>query len=173
MSKQFVVICLALIGIANPTYAQENLKIAWPGEYKWKIGSEQKSGNTRMVELIPGNESINKWTIIATMVSMMGTTSVSVEKAMNATYSRTLSNAPKAKLKIIEKGIKSGAPWILFRVESPYFNNSKTPESQLYYIIQGNQALYSNFVAIKQPSLGVLFVEKWSKVFKNSMLVGK
>ncbi|RZK51925.1 MAG: hypothetical protein EOO91_20205 [Pedobacter sp.] len=173
MSKQFVFICLALIGIANLTHAQENLKIAWPGEYKWKIGSEQKSGNTRMVELIPGNESINKWTIIGTMVSMMGTTSVSVEKAMNATYSRTLSNAPKAKLKIIEKGIKSGSPWILFRVESPYFNNSKTPESQLYYIIQGTQALYSNFVAIKQPSLGVLFVEKWSKVFKNSMLVGK
>ncbi|TCD07645.1 hypothetical protein EZ449_14000 [Pedobacter frigidisoli] len=173
MSKQVIFICLVLTGIAKLTHAQENLKIAWPGEYKWKIGSEQKSGNARMVELIPGNESINNWTIIGTMLSITGRTSGSVEKAMNTTYNQTLGNAPKARLKIIEKGIKSGSPWILFRVESPYFNNSKTPESQLYYIIQGNQALYSNFVAIKQPALGVLFVEKWSKVFKNSMIVGK
>ncbi|RZK13093.1 MAG: hypothetical protein EOO46_00760 [Flavobacterium sp.] len=172
MHKRFIFIFLALTSMAKFIYAQENLRISWPGEYKWKIGSDQKSGSTRMVELIPGNESINNWTIIGTMISMMGTTSVSVEKAMNTIYNQTLSKAPKAKLKIIEKGTKAGSQWILFRIESPFFNNSKTPESQMYYIIQGKKALYSNFVAIKQPSLGILFIEKWSKVFKNSMLVG-
>ncbi|TDQ11717.1 hypothetical protein [Pedobacter metabolipauper] len=173
MNKKFIFICLVLAGIADITSAQENLKIAWPGEYKWKIGSDQKSGNTRMVELLPGNESMNNWTIIGTMVSMIGSTSVSVEQAMKMTYNQTLKNAPQAKLKMIEKGIKSGSSWVLFRIESPKFNNSAIPESQLYYIIQGKQALYSNFVAIKQPALGVLFVEKWAKVFKNSMLAGK
>ncbi|MES2829345.1 MAG: hypothetical protein V4687_14380 [Bacteroidota bacterium] len=173
MNKHFIYICLGLIFIANTTRAQENLKIAWPGEYKWKIATNQKSGNAIMVELIPGNETLKNWTIIGTMLSMMGSTSVSVEKAMNMTYSQTLKNAPLARLKMIEKGIKSGSPWILFRIQSPRFNNSPVPESQLYYIIQGRKALYSNFVAIKQPGLGVLFVEKWAKVFKNSMLVGK
>ncbi len=173
MNKQFIVICLVLTGIANFTKAQENLKIAWPAEYKWKIASDQKSGNTRMVELVPGNESMNNWTIIGTMVSMMGSTSVSVEQTMNMTYNQTLKNAPRAKLTMIEKGIRSGSAWILFRIESPKFNNSPTPESQLYYIIQGKKALYSSFVAVKQPSLGVLFVEKWVKVFKNSVLADK
>ena len=173
MKKQLIIICLILAGLASATQAQENLKIAWPGEIKWKIGSNQKSGNTRMVELIPENESMNNWTIIGTMVSIMGSTSVSEEKFMELTYNQTLKNAPKAKLTMIEKGIKSGSPWILFRIESPSFNNSKIPESQLYYIIQGKQALYSNFVAVKQPSLGVLFVEKWVKVFKNSALLDK
>ncbi len=172
MKKQLIVICFVLTGIANFSQAQENLKISWPGEYKWKIASNQKSGNTRMVELIPGNESITNWTIIGTMVSMMGSTSVSIDQAMNMTYKQTLKNAPLAKLRMIEKGIKLGAPWILFRVESPKFNNTTVPESQLYYIIQGKRALYSNFVAVKQPALGVLFVEKWVKVFKNSVLVG-
>lgn len=172
MKKPLIIICLLVFGIANLTHAQEELKIAWPGAYKWKIASNQKSGNTRMVELIPGNETINNWTIIGTMVSMMGSTSVGVEQAMKATYSQTLKNAPQAKLTMIEKGTKLGSPWILFRIESPKFRNSATPESQLYYIIQGKKALYSNFVAVKQPSLGVLFVEKWVKVFKASMLVG-
>jgi len=173
MNKQFIVICLVLTGIANFTKAQENLKIAWPAEFKWKIASDQKSGNTRMVELIPGNENITNWTIIGTMVSTIGATSGSVEQAMNMTYNQTLKSAPLAKLKMIEKGIKSGPAWILFRIESPKFNNSPTPESQLYYIIQGKKARYSNFVAVKQPSLGVLFVEKWVRVFKNSILADR
>jgi len=173
MKKQLLILIVLLTGIPYLTQAQENLKIAWPGEYKWKIGADQKSGNTRMVELLPGNESLTNWTIMGTMVSMMGSISVPVEQVMNATYNQTLKNAPLAKLKMIEKGIKSGSAWILFRIESPRFKNSAVPESQLYYIIQGKRALYSNFVAVKQPSLGVLFVDKWAKVFKNSMLVGK
>jgi hypothetical protein len=173
MKSQLIIICLTLACLANSTQAQENLKIAWPAEIKWKIGSNQKSGNTRMVELIPENETMNNWTIIGTMVSMIGSTSVSVEKFMDITYNQTLKNGPKAKLTMIEKGTKSGSAWIMFRIESPSFNNSKIPESQLYYIIQGKQALYSNFVAVKQPSLGVLFVEKWAKVFKNSALADK
>jgi len=165
MKKQFPLICFIILSIADLAMAQENLKIAWPGEYKWKIGSNQKSGNTRMVELIPGNETLNNWTIIGTMVSLMGSTRVSVEQAMNMTYNQTLKNAPQARLKMVEKGTKASAPWILFRIESPR-------ESQLYYVIQGKQALYSNFVAIKQPTLGVLFVEKWVRVFKASDLAG-
>ena len=173
MKKQLIIICLILAGLASSTQAQENLKIAWPGEIKWKIGSNQKSGNTRMVEVIPENESMDNWTIIGTMISIMGSKSVSVEKFMELTYNQTLKNAPKAKLTMIEKGVKSGSPWIMFRIESPSFNNNKIPESQLYYIIRGKQALYSNFVAVKQPSFGVLFVEKWAKVFKNSALLDK
>ncbi|WP_157255389.1 hypothetical protein [Pedobacter sp. Leaf216] len=173
MIKQFIILCLILAGITNDVRAQEKLQIAWPGEYKWKIASDQKSGNTRMVELLVGNESFKNWTIIGTMLSLMGSTSVPVKQAMNATYTQTLKNAPQAKLKMIETGTKSGSPWILFRIESPKFNNSAIPESQLYYIIQGKSALYSNFVAVKQPALGVLFIEKWARVFKNSTLVSK
>ena len=171
MKKQLIIICLALICLATITQAQENLKIAWPGDIKWKIGANQKNGNIRMVELIPENESLNNWTILGTMISIMGSRTTSVEKFMEMTYNQTVKNAPNAKLTMIEKGVKAGAPWILFRVQSPSFKNSKIPESQLYYVIQGKKALYSNFVAVKQPSLGVLFVEKWVKVFKNSALV--
>jgi hypothetical protein len=163
MKKQLIIICIMLTGLAQLAHAQESLKIAWPGEYKWKIGSDQKSGSTRMVELIPANETLSNWTIIGTMVSLMGSTRVSVTQAMNMTYNQTLKNSPQARLKMIEKGVKAGAPWILFRIESPR-------ESQLYYVIQGRQALYCNFVAIKQPALGVLFIEKWVRVFKSSAL---
>lgn len=172
MKKQLILICLILTGLANFARAQESLKIAWPGEYKWKIGSDQKSGNNRMVELIPGNETLNNWSIIGTMVSLMGAKPVPVEQAMKITYNQALKNAPAARLTMIEKGSKAGSPWILFRIESPKFNNSPSPESQLYYIVQGKRALYSNFVAVRQATLGVLFVEKWVRVFKSSVLVG-
>jgi len=47
----------------------------------------------------------------------------------------------------------------------------KNPESQLYYIVQGNCSLYSNFVAIKEKSLTNEFVGKWKRVFKSSEFV--
>ena len=43
---------------------RENLMIVWPEEYKWKVGSNKESESVHMMELIPGNEDLQKWTII-------------------------------------------------------------------------------------------------------------
>ena len=72
---------------------------------------------------------------------------------------------------MIEKDDKAKNPWILFKIEAPNFTNDKNPESQLYYIIQGEQSLYSNFVAIKEKKLSSEFIDKWTKVFKSSEFV--
>ncbi|TWR28909.1 hypothetical protein FPZ43_11630 [Mucilaginibacter pallidiroseus] len=61
--KKLVIAILFIVSAQN-TFAQtkqEVLKIFWPEEYKWKIGSNQKSGTQQMVELIPGNETLQNW----------------------------------------------------------------------------------------------------------------
>ncbi len=151
----------------------ENLKINWPAEYKWKVGSNQNTAQAQMLELIPGNENINNWSIIGTMVCMKGVRTVPVASFMRTTYTKLKTSAPKATLRVIEDGSKARTPYIIFKIESPAFLNSKTPESQLYYVIQGSQSLFNNFVAVKQAYLGPLFVEKWVKVFKGSQFVYK
>lgn len=174
MKKYLLLLCFILAALIKTLYAQtgqENLKIAWPGEYNWKVGANQQVKNARMIELVPANETINKWTIIATMLSMQGIKNISMNTAVKMTFDKMRANSPKARLVVIERNDKVKNPWIIFKIESPYFTNSKTPESQLYYIIQGNTSLYINFVAVKQDMLGPLFIEKWTKVFKASLLV--
>jgi len=149
----------------------ENLKIVWPEEYKWKVGSNQEDQTQQMIELIPGNETIDKWTIIGTMMSTKGAKNVPMDVAMNTMFDQAKQNAIKPTLTLIERNDTAKNAWIIFKIEAPKFKNDKNPESQLYYIIQGQSSLYSNFVAIKEKTLSKDFVDKWTKVFKSSELV--
>ena len=164
---------LTLIILTIPSFGQtqENLKITWPEEYKWKIGSNQEDDTQQMLELIPGNESVDKWTIIGTMLSIKGVKGVPMDVAMNLMFDQAKQNAINAKLTLIERNDTAKNAWIIFKIESPRFKNDKNPESQLYYIIQGNSSLYSNFVAIKEKTLSKEFIDKWTKIFKSSELV--
>jgi hypothetical protein len=171
MKLILTLLSIFLIGNISLAQNQENLKIFWPEEYKWKIGSNQENESMHILELIAGDEKIEKWSIMGTMMSIKGAKNVPVDKAMNLMYDQAKQNAPKATLTLIEKDEAAKNPWIIFKIESPRFNNDKNPESQLYYIIQGESSLYSNFVAIKEKQLHDDFVNKWVKVFKASELV--
>jgi hypothetical protein len=150
---------------------QENLKIVWPEEYKWKIGSNQENDKQQMLELIPGNETIDKWSIIGTMLSIKGVKGVPMDVAMNLMFDQAKQNAIKPTLTMVERNDTAKNAWIIFKIDAPRFKNDKNPDSQLYYIIQGNLSLYSNFVAIKEKSLSKDFLEKWIKIFKSSEFI--
>jgi hypothetical protein len=165
------VLLLVLVAISDGQVKKESLKIMWPGEYKWKIGSNQQAQNVQMVELIPGNETLQKWSIMGTMMSMKGVKNTPLLSVMNDTYRKMKVNAPNAKLTMGDQGAISGFRYILFTIESPKFNNSMVPESQLYFVVQGGQSLYINFAAIHAPTLSKQFVSKWSNVFKASQVI--
>lgn len=152
---------------------KETLKILWPEEYKWKVGSNQEDESVHMLELIPGNETVEKWTIIGTMTAIKGVKDLPMDKAMALMYDQAKLGSAEAKLTLIEKDVTSKHPWIIFKIEAPHFTNDPTPESQLYYMIQGDVSLYSNFVAIKQASLDDAFVKKWTAIFKASEFVAQ
>jgi hypothetical protein len=160
-----------LLSLGQPK--TETLKITWPEENKWKIGSNQEDDKQRMIEFIPGNETIDKWTIIGTMLTIKGVTDVPGDVAMNLMFEQAKETAIKPTLTLIERNDTAKHPWIIFKIETPKFTNDPNPESQLYYIIQGEISLYSNFVAIKEKTLSKEFVARWSKVFKTSELVSQ
>lgn len=176
MKKVLILFCSIFISIS--TFAQtqtkgENLKIDWPDEYNWKIGSNQEDESQHMIELVPGNESVEKWTIIGTMISMKGIKNVPMDVAMNIMFEQAKKNAIKPTLTPVTRNDTARNPWIIFKIEAPKFKNDKNPESQLFYVIQGNTALYTNFIAIKEKTLSKEFVDKWTNVFKKSELVNE
>jgi hypothetical protein len=163
-------VAIFALSSANAQTGSESLKVYWPPEYRWKVGSDQQNTTARMLELIPANETLNNWTMIATMTVLKGVKNMDMSGAMKMIFDKTKNRAPKARLVTIERGGTTKNPWIMFKIESPNFTNSPTPESQMYYVIQGNQSLYTNFIAVKQDALGPLFVERWAKIFKRSKL---
>ena len=73
-----------------------------------------------MMELIPGDEQIEEWTIMGTMMSIKGAKNVPMEKVMNLMYDQTKQNAPDATLTLIEKNESGKNPWVIFKIEARF-----------------------------------------------------
>lgn len=157
----------------NESEIGESLTLDWPDEENWKVGSKQENGQITMVELIPANETLENWTEFGSMMSIKGVQNVPMDKAMNMMYEQAKKQSPEAKLTFIEKDESVKYPWIIFTIESPSFKNDKTPESQLWYIVQGKISLYTNFRAVKKSTISSDLKEKWIKFFKTAQIVNK
>ena len=150
---------------------QENLKIVWCEEYKWKVTSNQEDKSTHFLEIIPGKDKIDKWTMLGTMMSLKNTNISKTDQVIEMYRQSSLKESPKAKLTILESNDTTKNIWVLFKIETPSFPNDPKPESQLFYAIQGEATLYVNFIALKEKTLSNDFIAKWAKVFKESELI--
>ena len=158
----------------NEQLSGESLMLDWPDNENWKVGDDQENAQRHVIDLIHSNETIDNWTELGNMTSIKGiTTKIPMDKAMSYIFDKAKQESPNAKLTFIEKDENVEYPWIIFTIEAPGFKNDKRPESQLWYIIQGKQALYTNFRAIKQDRIPDDLKEKWTKFFKTGKIVSK
>ena len=157
----------------NEKQAVESLILEWPKSENWKIGTNQENDQMTMVEFIHSNETLEKWTEFGTMIAIKGVKNVAMDKAMNMTFDQAKLNSPKAKLTFIEKDESAEYPWIIFTIECPNFKNDKTPESQLWYVVQGKTSLYTNFRAVKKATIPAELKDKWTVFFKTAKITSE
>lgn len=157
----------------NEQQAGESLMLHWPENENWKIGSSQENSQMAVLDLIHSDETLENWTEIGNMTSIKGAKNIPMDKAMNLMFEQAKQNSPKAKLTFIEKDESVEYPWIIFTIESPSFKDDKRPESQLWYIVQGKEALYTNFRAVKQPAIPDEVKSTWIEFFKTGKIVNK
>jgi len=168
-----IFITLTIASIGQTQTKEENLKIVWCEEYKWKITSNQEDKTTHLLEIIPGKDKIEKWTMLGMMMSLKNTKITKTEQVVEMYRQSSLKESPKAKLTVLESNDTTKNIWVLFKIETPSFPNDPKPESQLYYAIQGEATLYVNFIALKERTLPNDFTIKWTKVFKASEIVNQ
>ena len=168
-----IFITLTIASIGQTQTKEENLKIVWCEEYKWKIASNQEDKTTHFLEIIPGKDKIEKWTMLGMMMSLKNTKITKTEQVVEMYRQSSLKESPKAKLTVLESNDSTKNIWVLFKIETPSFPNDPKPESQLYYAIQGEATLYVNFIALKERTLPNDFTIKWTKVFKASEIVNQ
>lgn len=151
----------------------ESLMLNWPAAEHWKVASKKENEQMVMVEFIHSNETLQNWTEIGNMAFIQGVKNVPMDKAMNTMFEKTIVDSPQAKLTFIEKDETAEYPWIIFTIECPNFKDDPTPESQLWYIVQGKTSLYTNFRAVKTTSVPKDLKEKWIAFFKTGKIVNK
>jgi hypothetical protein len=146
----------------------EQITIEWPIEYNWKVVQNTKEGSTKQMMIIPGSETPQTATIIGSMASYANRPSLTVD-SMISWYQSLLDSG--SKLTVIERNDTAKAPWLIFKIETPVTPKYPAPESDLYYVCQGQFALYENHVAVKRPSLDEEFLNKWMMILKTARIV--
>ncbi|MDX2302972.1 MAG: hypothetical protein NW226_09230 [Microscillaceae bacterium] len=124
-----------------------------------------------MIEIVPGNETLDKWTMLGTMFSYKNVRITKTDQVVEIYRQASAKESPNATLTVLESNDKVKNIWVLFKVETSSFPNDPKPESQLYYAIQGDATLYVSFIAIKEKKLPQDFVDKWLKIFKDSEII--
>ena len=155
----------------NEQQGGESLMLNWPEEENWKMANNQENEEMMMIELLRNNETFENWTEIGTMQSIKNATGVPMDKAMNLMYEQAKNGCPKAKLTFIEKDETVEFPWTIFTIECASYKDTKTAESQLWYIVQGKTSLYTNFRAIKEATIPIDTKTKWVDFFKGGKVV--
>lgn len=146
----------------------EALGIHWPEEYQWKVGNQAEDETQEIIILIPGNESMEKWTIQGTMISMKGTHFDNLDLFYDLVVDQIKAEAIKPKVTIVEKNYSVKNPFILFKLEAKSFKSDPNPESTLFYLIQGDTSLFLTVVSIHEPKLSKTFLNKWKSIFLSS-----
>lgn len=149
----------------------EMMMLDWPDSENWKVANSQDNDQMMMIELLRNNETFENWTEIGTMQSIKGATGLQMDKAMNLMYEQAKESCPDATLNFIEKNENVEFPWIIFTINCESYIDTKEPESQLYYIVQGKTALYINFRALREPTLNEEIKNKWINFFKTGKVV--
>ena len=151
----------------------EILELNWPANEHWKMGEWQNKGQLQVRDLVREEARAAGWREVANMTIIKGAKGLSMDSVMKMMYAQAKNKALDAKLTFIEKDEKAVYPWIIFTIEASKFYNSTPPESQLWYIVQGKEAVYTNFRAIKKPSIPPATKKKWAAFFKTGKILRK
>ncbi len=155
----------------NKQQTKESFVLNWPEYENWKIAGRQENNEMIFVELLKNDETFDNWTEIGTMQTVKGAMNNNLDELMNILYEETKINCSKAVLTPLEKDENDEFPWIIFTIECESYNNTEAPESDFYYLIQGNKSLYVNFIGIKIAKIPNDKKEKWNEFFKSGKIV--
>ena len=168
-------ISLVVVLLLSQFYFSQNrkeiLKVYWPAEYQWKTINDREYKGIHLTEIVPEKEKSGSWKKLGTMMYFKNTRVPNADTIIDLYREVSWEEGSKSKLTVLEKHDKGENIWVLFKEENALYSDNKTPKSQLFYVIQGEDTLYYVFISLRKKELPEEFVEKWSKIFKNSELV--
>ena len=141
----------------------EHINCNWPAEYKWKIVAQENDSSHQSVTIIPGNQNIKNVQIIGNVAGYPGVKYDNIDQIVDY-YKKALDEG--SVLTVLEKQDSIKHDWVIFKIETPRTPKYPEPESDLYYVTQGDYALYATWVAVKKESLDSVFIDRWTKIFK-------
>lgn len=146
----------------------ENLIVGWPAEYRWKTVAQREDSLSSMIIMIPGKEKTKNASILAQM-KVFNNIKYGNSSEIERFYRKSLDIGTT--MTLIKKSDSSDHFWILFKTETTSSEKYPEPESDLYFVIQGEYGLFQVNIAIRKPHIDEAIISKWSDIFLHSQFI--
>lgn len=171
MLKQVFLVIIMLVSISVTAQSKrEVLKINLPGDYKWKMTYNFEDSSKSFTQYLPESDEPANFTLACTIEVRKNIVMPDMELLIKSLSDVAIQESAKAKVTVIEKNTKEKNFWVIMKTETSDFPNDPKPESDLYYIYQGNQNVFVTYVSLREKQFSEAFLEKWIKAYKNSIV---
>ncbi|SFO87638.1 hypothetical protein SAMN05428949_6840 [Chitinophaga sp. YR627] len=140
----------------------ESLKIDFPADRAWKIQNETDDSTAHFMQVMPSDETADKWTIFINLETVKQKSQQSIEQVLSTYKDQIKGQNGKAHFTVLSKGDN----WSIFKVEP----DTPTSESGLYYLLLTDSSIHMISVMVTQPVISDDLLKKWTGIFRNGKL---
>ncbi|WP_162932516.1 hypothetical protein [Solimonas sp. K1W22B-7] len=155
----------------SPARPVEGMLLDWPDEEGWKAANKQENSRVQMIEIVRGEETVDNWTELGTMISNKGTVLPSIAMGYETYKTQLEKTCPGAVFEIRDVEADAEYPRMIFT-----FSCERTPkdghaESAVWLLMQGKQSLYVAQRAIRSARIPEDLCLRWIEWLKTARVV--
>lgn len=145
---------------------KEQFFVNIPDKENWKI-TDQSYKNNQHIILI-ANTKTSEYLNLTSHIEVKST---DLTKAMNDSYKITKGKSQDTKLSLIGKDLKAKEPWIMYVIQNIINEECNCKESQVWYLVQGENCLHTCFIATGKEPFTNEKKEEFIKVLKTAKII--
>ena len=138
----FIALFFFIHSIVFAQTTNERLEINWPIKDRWKLYADNKDSLNHILEYAPQNATLMLWDTIIYVQAIKNIVAPNLDHVISSYSKGALKVCPQATFTVLEKDETSKNFWVIYKVEAPNYPNDPIPESQLCFIVQGDNTFF-------------------------------
>lgn len=143
-----------------------DLESRWPEMEDWTVVHRNDGKHQKRIQLVPKNESFPEWDHLGSLSALKNIRGIPMDTARYLLKRQAKGKCKEASTRTLEKNDGKNA-YIFFILTCSDHINTQEPETQLWYVEQGERHLYAYFVALRQKGFSEEQKRKWQTFFRK------
>ena len=142
------------------------LEARWPDPKGWKVIRRNETERQKRIELVPKGEGAKDWKHLGNLTALKFVQGIPMDTARYLLTKQTDGRCKDVQSRTLEKRDQGQESYIFFVLNCKSHINTQQPETQLWYVEQGQRHLYAYFVAVRKKRMSREEREKWMEFFR-------
>lgn len=142
------------------------LKSRWPTPSEWNVVNRTENEEMKRIELVKEGDDYPEWKTLGSVTALKYVRDIPMDTARFFLSKQAKGKCEDIQVRTLEKKNSGEDPYIFFILNCSAHINTRKPETQLWYVEQGERHLYAYFIAVQEERMNLLEQEKWMEFLR-------